>query len=299
MKYQLYQVDSFTRRPFVGNPAGVVPNADGLSEIQMQVITRELNNSETAFIFSPEEDDYDVGVRFFTPGTEVPSCGHATVAAHYVRAKIMQLPPGRIIQKIGIGKLPVDIQKEGDEYKIYMTQGIPEFQQKIANTQLDALLSGLALKPSDLLGNVPVQIVSTGHSKVLVGIKKREQLHALNPNFDVLKKLSLEINCNGFHVYTLDAEFPDILTHARMFAPVIGINEDPVTGNGNGPLGAYLVKYGLVEPENETFTFRSIQGEALQRPGIVEVEVDIENSEPAGVTIGGNACIVFETEIEI
>ncbi|WP_331463166.1 PhzF family phenazine biosynthesis isomerase [Konateibacter massiliensis] len=84
-KYRVYQVDSFTRQRFHGNPAGVVSNADGLTEDQMQRIARELNNSETAFIFSPNSDDHDVEVRFFTPTTEVPLCGHATIAAHYVR----------------------------------------------------------------------------------------------------------------------------------------------------------------------------------------------------------------------
>lgn len=81
-KYRLYQVDSFTTEKFRGNPAGVVPNADGL----MQKIAREMHNSEMAFIFSAQNSDHDVQVRFFTPSCEVPICGHATIAAHYVRA---------------------------------------------------------------------------------------------------------------------------------------------------------------------------------------------------------------------
>lgn len=85
-KYRVYQVDSFTREKFSGNPAGVVYHADGLTERQMQQLARELNNSETAFIFTGQKPDYDVEVRYFTPTTEVPICGHATIAAHYVRA---------------------------------------------------------------------------------------------------------------------------------------------------------------------------------------------------------------------
>lgn len=80
------QVDSFTTEKFKGNPAGVVLNADGLSDQEMQHIARELNNSETAFIFSPDGNDHEIKIRFFTPKTEVPVCGHATIAAHYVRA---------------------------------------------------------------------------------------------------------------------------------------------------------------------------------------------------------------------
>lgn len=85
-KYFLYQVDSFTREKFRGNPAGVISNAEGLDENQMQKIARELNNSETAFVFQSNDKNYDVHVRFFTPTSEVPICGHATIAAHYIRA---------------------------------------------------------------------------------------------------------------------------------------------------------------------------------------------------------------------
>ena len=74
--YNLYQIDSFTKEKLKGNPAGVITNADGLTEIEMQKIARELNNSETAFIFSSDSDEYDVHVRFFTPTHEVPICGH-------------------------------------------------------------------------------------------------------------------------------------------------------------------------------------------------------------------------------
>lgn len=87
-KYRVFQVDAFTIEPFSGNPAGVVPNADDLTEEQMQAIARELNNSGTAFVFQPTAADHDVHVRFFTPTKKVPICGHATVAAHYILALI-------------------------------------------------------------------------------------------------------------------------------------------------------------------------------------------------------------------
>lgn len=89
MKPQVYHVDAFTSVPFRGNSAGVVLHADGLSEAQMQLIARELRHSETAFLLT--SDDSDVRIRYFTPTVEVPICGHATVAAHYVRAKVLGL----------------------------------------------------------------------------------------------------------------------------------------------------------------------------------------------------------------
>lgn len=98
--YKVYQIDSFTRTKFRTNPAGVVPNADGLSTAQMQQIARELNNSETAFIFAPPKGaNYDALVRFFTPNTEVPLCGHATIAAHYVRAILSNIQQGGLCKR--------------------------------------------------------------------------------------------------------------------------------------------------------------------------------------------------------
>jgi len=122
-RYRVYQIDAFTKNRFEGNPAGVVSNANGLTESQMLAIARELNNSETAFIFSPTESDHEVWIRFFTPTVEVPTCGHATISAHFVRAMEKKLSSCTVHQRIGIGVLPVDVIKEKSKYRIIMTQG--------------------------------------------------------------------------------------------------------------------------------------------------------------------------------
>jgi PhzF family phenazine biosynthesis protein len=109
--------------------------------------------------------------------------------------------------------------------------------------------------------------------------------------------LSNNINCKGYYVFTVDPQDSDILIHGRMFAPAIGINEDPVTGNANGPLGAYLVHHKLVNHDNSVFRFKARQGEAIKRPGIIEVEVKIEDGEPVEVKVSGNAVIVFKSEL--
>ncbi len=302
--YTLYQVDSFTKELFKGNPAGVVTNADGLTDDQMQMIAREMNNSETAFIFSSDEDDHKIRIRFFTPKTEIPTCGHATIAAHYVRAIENNLPSCTIKHKIGIGVLPVDIVRYGNDlptgqadYKIFMTQGKPEFISTLLSERQDEIISALDLNRSELNRKCPMQIVSTGHSKVMVGINNKKVLNSIKPDFSRLADISRKIKCNGFFVFTLDSDDTEILTHGRMFAPAIGINEDPVTGNAIGPLGAYLVKLKLVNFENVKFKFKAKQGEAIDRPGIVEVEVNVDdNGEPVLVKIGGVATIVFKTE---
>ncbi|WP_271814042.1 PhzF family isomerase [Clostridium beijerinckii] len=296
-KYNLYQVDSFTKEKFTGNPAGVISNADGLTDYEMQKIARELNNSETAFICSSNSSEYDVQVRFFTPTSEVPICGHATIASHYVRAIENELETSRIYHKTGAGILPVDIIKENNDYKIIMTQGKIEFGEIIDGINKEELLKALKIKESDLLDDYKIQIVSTGHSKVMIGIKSIETLNTLQPDYSALSKLSEVIKCNGYYIFTTDSKESDILIYGRMFAPSVGINEDPVTGNANGPLGAYLVHHNLVKHNNSLFRFKAKQGEAINRPGIIEVEVKVEDNEPIEAKVSGNAVIIFKSEL--
>ena len=298
-KYRIYQVDAFTKKRFEGNPAGVVANADGLTDSQMQAIARELNNSETAFILSPTAADHDVWVRFFTPTTEVPLCGHATISAHYVRAMEKKLPSCTIRQRVGIGVLPVDIVKENFTYNIIMTQGHFEIVELAEEKTKKDIINALGLSPHDLDERCPVQIASAGHSKVMVGIKTREKLNALQPNFQTLVDISRETNCDGYFVFTFDSDENDILTHGRMFAPAIGISEDPVTGNANGPLGGYLVHHKLLEIPDGFVSFKGKQGEAMGRPGIVTVSVEAKEGRVATVQVGGDARVAFKTELEI
>lgn len=298
-EYTLYQVDSFTKEKFAGNPAGVVTNADSLTEEEMQKIARELNNSETAFIIRSNNNEYDVQVRFFTPLKEVPICGHATIAAHYVRAIENRMNSARIYQKTGAGILPVDILEEDNDYRITMTQGKIQFGDIIEGAEKNILLEALNINENNLMQNYPIQIVSTGHSKVMIGIKNSKILNKLNPNYDALSKLSNKIKCNGYYVFTTDSQESDILINGRMFAPAIGINEDPVTGNANGPLGAYLVHHNLINHNNSMFKFKAKQGEAIKRAGIIEVEVKVEDKEPVEVKISGNAVIVFKSVLSL
>lgn len=296
--YHLYQIDSFTKEKLLGNPAGVITNAEGLTEIEMQRIARELNNSETAFIFPPTDETHDVQVRFFTPQKEVPICGHATIAAHYARAVENHFDTTRVYQKTGAGVLPVDIIRDGNDYKIVMTQGKITFGDRISGEPFEMLLMALGISASDLRTECPVCIASTGHSKVMIGIHDISLLHRLSPNMELLTKVSKMIGCNGFYVFTLHHN-EEALVHGRMFAPAIGVNEDPVTGNANGPLGAYLVHFGIYESNSDIFSFTAIQGEAIHRTGKMEVLVKISDNEPVEVKIAGNATIAFSAELTL
>lgn len=297
--YTVYQIDAFTKQRFKGNPAGVVLNADGLDEQQMQAIARELNNSETAFLFPPDGDDCDGVIRYFTPKMEVPTCGHATIASLYAKAIEENLGDTIIRMKTKIGVLPFEIKKNGSDYKMYMTQGKIEFGDFIEIGIRERLLNALGISDDEIENSCPIQIVSTGHSKVMIGIKSRTKLNTLTPNYFELAEISKIIKCNGYFIFTFDTANKDVLTCGRMFAPAVGINEDPVTGNANGPLGAYLVHYKLVNTTGSEFYYKGLQGEAINRPGVIEVFVKIKDDEPIQVKIGGEAVVVFKTNIEI
>jgi len=298
-RYQYYQIDAFTTEKFRGNPAGVIINATGLQAEQMQQIAREVNNSETAFIFPPAGKEEALEVRFFTPTREVPICGHATIAAHYAWALQQKCKSSyQICQKTGAGLLPVDVIAENGDYKIVMTQGSIEFGPVLGEGDRRDLLAALGLQEEDCLQDYPVQIVSTGHSKVLLGIAERARLDALVPSLERLTALSRRIGCNGFYVFTISPE-AEILVHGRMFAPAIGIAEDPVTGNANGPLGAYLVEHKKIFRQEQAISFRAVQGEAIGRAGELLVKVEVQNGHPSKVQIEGRAVVAFTADLSL
>ena len=297
----VYQIDSFTKEKFKGNPAGVVLNAEKLTSEEMQLIARELNNSETAFVFKPDSENhtFDYHIRYFTPTTEVPICGHATIAALYAKAIEDKLESCMIKIHTQVGILPIYIEKNEDDYQITMTQG--SFQQSPVfdlSTE-ENIVKALGLKMDDLDERCPVQIASTGHSKVMIGITSRSTLNSLTPDFTTLAQLSKMIHCNGYFVFTFDTGDQSILTYGRMFAPAIGILEDPVTGNANGPLGGYLIQNKIIEMADGTFEFTGRQGEALNRIGEMKVEVTVRNTIPDTIRITGNAVTVFRVIMSI
>lgn len=297
----VYQIDSFTKEKFKGNSAGVVLNAENMTAEEMQLIARELNNSETAFVFRPgnPRENFDYHVRYFTPTTEVPSCGHATIAALYAKAQEDHLDSCTISIHTQIGILPIHIERKDNDYLITMTQGKFELSPVFDISIIQRIVQSLGLTMNDLDEKCPVQIASTGHSKVMIGIKSNITLNRLVPDLAALTKLSKEIGCNGYFVFTFDTDEKEILTNGRMFAPAIGISEDPVTGNANGPLGGYLIQNKIIETDNDIFEFTGKQGQAIKRIGEVKVQVSVKDNQPDIIRITGNAVSVFRTTMTL
>lgn len=295
-----FLVDAFTQTPGEGNRAGVVLDAAGLSDTAMQEIARLVNVSETAFVLPPDGPGHTVKVRYFTPTREVPICGHATIATHYLRALQGNLPTSHLVARTGAGDLPVDIYREDNSLRIIMTQGAPSLEPPLAADIQDAMRSALGLSRAECPADLPVQIASTGHSKVMVPVLRTDTVNRLKPDMARLAAVSRAIHCNGFFTFALDAGGGHLYA-GRMFAPEIGIGEDPVTGNANGPAGYYLFTHGVLRttPGQDTLAYQARQGETMGKPGVIDVILHLNQGHVTKVQVAGTAVAAGEMVFEL
>lgn len=294
-EYQVKIIDAFTTRPYTGNPCGVITRADGLSDEQMQRIARELNASETAFVFPSRRAKFRV--RFFTPAKEIPLAGHPTIATMHALVEEGRIDlsggPVRVTQELNIGLLPVDISLDEERnIRVVMTQARPEFGRRLDRS---VIAEALGIAPSDICSDSPVQVVSTGTPQAMVPVRSLEVLRRLRPNFQHLGDLEEVGHYFSTHVFCLETIVPGHRAHARHFAASAGVAEDPVTGSAAGAMAAYLWKYGLVRERR----YLVEQGHLMGRPGVVTVEVDADGDEPTGVRIAGTAVTVLRGSIVV
>lgn len=293
--YQVKIVDAFTTRRYAGNPCGVVTRADGLTDEQMQAIARELNLSETAFVFPSHRASFRV--RFFTPAKEIPLAGHPTIATMHTLVEEGRIDlsggPRRVLQELNIGVLPVDIALDDEkQVRITMTQAAPQFERRLDRNMF---AQALGIKASDMLQDVPVQVVSTGTPQAMVPVRSLDVLRNLKVDFQHLSDLEQIGHYFSCHVFTLETFDPKNRAHGRHFAASAGIMEDPVTGSAIGGMGAYLWKYGLVREPRYTVE----QGHIIGRPGLASVEVEAEGEEPTAVRVAGSAVTVLRGTITV
>lgn len=323
---KVFKVDSFTDQLFGGNPAGVVPDASGLSERQMQLIAREINAAETAFVTPSQEIGIDYHVRFFTPECEVPLCGHATVAAYHILNSEGYLPANcrKIRQKTGAGVLPVELrpimaETGGDPAhaayltrakrpayaaccsEIWMTQPLPEFRP--FNDDPTPVLHALGLDSSCLDMEKPIELVSTGLWDLMLPVKNLDCIRKIDPDHQALAVLNIAQGAISTHVWTFEtaktASGPDRTAHVRNLAAAVGIPEDPVTGTANGAFSSYLIKNRLLPVIEGCNRFTIEQGYEIDRPGLVHAEVDYANGAITAVQVGGSAVTVFRGELSV
>ncbi|MCS6948705.1 MAG: PhzF family phenazine biosynthesis isomerase, partial [Steroidobacteraceae bacterium] len=218
---QVFQIDAFTQQRFTGNPAGVVLGAEVLSDAEMLAIARELNNADTAFVLPADGADHDLRMRFFTPRSEAPFVGHATVAAHYVLSR-RAVHAERLRQKSKAGIVEVDIRGSGPARRVAIRQPAPALGRELTERERLAVLDALALSTHDLDLRCPLRIGGSGSTRLLIGVRSSEQLRHLKPDFARLNTLSAQLGAAGHFVFTLQPSQPDCLTESRMFCPALG-----------------------------------------------------------------------------
>jgi PhzF family phenazine biosynthesis protein len=295
---RLFHVDAFTRQRYSGNPAIVVLDADDLSAEQMQMIATEVNG-ETAFVLEAESGDHDMQVKFFTPRHEVPFVGHATIAAQYVRAKKDGKPTGKLRQRTGAGVVEIEVTEVDGDLRVAITQSPPSLGPVIPEHHRRQVLNALGISSPSLHVDCPLQVLTKGGSRLLIGLSSNDLLSSIKPNFEELARLTSHVGAEGYFVFAITDNNGVPGTESRMFVPALGIREDPVSGNAHGMLGVYLVNHGLLPPKDGRLVFQGRQGMWMRRPGMVEVEIESSGRVAQSVRIVGDAVIVYEAEVQV
>lgn len=293
---EVWQVDAFTTRPFAGNPAGVVLDAKGLTDEQMQKIAAEMNVAETAFVTPATRPGHDFRLRWFTPaGREVPFCGHATVATGHLLVETGRLNQDRVVFDTLGGTLPVALASMSRGVMVWLEPALaasPDYAEP-----LDPILDALGM-PGGEVGSWARPAV-TRERDLLIPAAGIEVLKALAPNMSRLSRLGDERKIRGACLITRETLERDSLIHSRFFAPHYGIPEDPVTGSVHASIPVWLWEAGLLKADGGVARFQAEQGDFLGRPGRVVVELDVANGRPARVRVGGRAVTVLSGRLRV
>ena len=302
MEILIQQWDAFTDKPFAGNPAAVVCRAEDLSDDIMQKIAREMNLSETAFVTPSELSNHQFRYRWFTPTDEVLFCGHATLAATFALCDqgIVLLPDHgavsfKVIARIGTLELTIESEK-GRARKVWIDVPLPGFVP-VLSTLLSEFLAAVGISNSDLDATLEPWACLDQHMLYLP-VKSLKTLGELIPDFRKLTALGkkTKLSVVPFCLKTLD---PNHRVHLRCFAPAVGVDEDPVTGAANAPLGVLLFKQGVLSKDSNPAEYIAEQGDFVQRPGRVYVRVHHQSGQPTEVQIGGHAAKVMDAHLYV
>ena len=264
---------AFSKNNMGGNRAGVVLQCPVLSKEEKTKIAYQLGYSETAFLSQSERADYSL--EYFTPAGEVPLCGHATIASFVVLNHLNRLKKSGYTIETRSGILSINVEDDG---AIFMQQNTPQFYEILNRAEVEPCFG---LKAGSGIGNLPVQMVSTGLKDIIVPIESPTVLENMVPDFAVIAKLSQERDCVGIHAFSLTGE-GNLTAICRNFAPLYGIDEESATGTSNCALACYLHKY---EQKRSRYIFE--QGHCLNRISEIYVHVHSSGNTVSGVFAGG------------
>jgi trans-2,3-dihydro-3-hydroxyanthranilate isomerase len=271
--------DVFTDTPLQGNQLAVFTDGRGLPAEQMQRTARELNLSETVF-FLPAERDGDLRIRIFTPASELPFAGHPVLGSAFLAGELMQAASVRL--ETGAGVVPVELRRQGGQIVSgRMEQPIPEW---VPYEQPERLLAALGVASSGL----PVEAYRNGPRHVFVALDGETAVAALRPDLGALADLGdIGVSCFA----GAGARWK-----TRMFAPGLGVSEDPATGSAAGPLAIHLARHGRTG-FGEEIEIR--QGAEIGRPSVLLARVDGSAQRVERVLVGGSAVIVARGEYRL
>jgi len=274
-RFRYVVVDVFTDEPLAGNQLAVFTNATDIPEAQLQRLAKELNYSETTFVYSPTGDGH-VRMRIFTPSSELPFAGHPTLGTAFVLGGPLQLVEIRI--ETARGTIPVQLEREGPRIVFgRMEQPLPKIEPFARAGELEAALG--------VESQLPVEVYDNGIAHIFVALGSAEEVAALEPDGQRLAEFGdVGINCfagDGSRWKT------------RVFVPSLGVREDPATGSAAGPLALHLARHGRIAFGDE---IEISQGAEIGRPSTLYAQADGTADAVERVEVGGSAVVVARGE---
>jgi trans-2,3-dihydro-3-hydroxyanthranilate isomerase len=274
-RFRYVVADVFTDTPLQGNQVAVFTDARDIPEHRLQELAREINFSETTFVYPPDGDGH-VRVRIFTPGVELPFAGHPLLGTAVVLGGPLQLIEIKL--ETGKGTIAIVLEREGARIvSARMRQPVPTIQ---SFPQVDELLAALGGVESQR----PVELYDNGVPHVYVALGSRDEVAALRPNMGALEQLG----AYGFNCFAGEGT----KWKTRMFGIGVGVTEDPATGSAAGPLALHLVRHGRVSYGDE---LEIVQGEEIQRRSILYATAH----SPEHIEVAGSAVIVARGEFQL
>lgn len=295
-------LDVFTDRPLAGNPLAIVLDCDGLHDAQMQAIAREFNLSETVFVSPPENPRHSARLRIFTPRHELSFAGHPTVGTAVLLA---QQNAGNdtgaheavliLEEKIGPVRCGVFLKGESCGRAIF---DLPAESAELASDlDREAVCNALSLLPGEIAfeNHVP-SVFSAGLPYALVPVRNLEAIARARPNPAVWHD-AFGSDAAAAFVYCRETEASDSDFHARMFAPTMGIDEDPATGSAVAALAGAIMRFDAPGPGSHRFVVE--QGFEMGRPSSISLELDVAGGRVEGARIGGDAVVVARGMLDV
>jgi len=271
--------DVFTDVALTGNQVAVFTDARDLPDDVLQPLARELNLSETVYVYPPAAGG-TIRIRIFTPANELPFAGHPTLGTAFVIGQPLQLET--IVIETGSGPVPVRLEREGPKIVFgRMEQPIPSIEP----FDEAPLLAALGIERSEL----PVELYDNGMRHVYVALGSEDEVVALEPDMNALARLGSPLGVNCF-------AGSGATWKNRMFAPSSGVPEDPATGSAAGPLALHLARHGRIGWGDE---ISISQGAEIKRPSTLFARAVGSSDEVERIEVGGSAVVVARGEYRL